>query len=626
MSDDATAPGASEPVMPATGAPPVAHARDTSEPAAPLAEGGTSSLADGEWHRLHPLTPLFRGGIVLIVVIGVIFANLRDRLIYWAVSIFAPHEAVDVEFDNGDPVGFAIDWTLANDLVLLVGAGVLVVLALVCGAFWLTWRQHQFRITDESVEVKKGILFRSHRRAPLDRVQGVNLTRPFPARLAGMAKLEVDGAGTDANVPLEYLGTRRAEKIRSDILRLASGVRAAREAARTGQPVPQRDSVTGRVQATVSAGVQELIGGVDTQDVAPESAVKLPVGRVIGSQVLEAVWWIALFLIAVGVFIVAMLPNALRNEDGDGFVILGFASLFSFVPMLFAVFAILWAQVSKSMRYSIAPTSGGVRVTYGLLTTVTQTIPPGRIHALEISQPILWRPFGWWKIKVNRVSGQSQAQQNSGNQFTQMLPVGTREDVERVLQLCLPFLPDEDLPFVIDHGMYGPRDDAPDAYRTMARRGRWRRPFSYKRHGFAVTGYGLLLRRGAIWRKQAIFPLARMQGVSIAQGPIDRAQRIAWAQAHAVPGPISGQVVGLERDDALLLLEQAQRGAVAAAAADRAHRWGAAEGLSGSPVIETDPTATGDGDEIVSEGDRPHADDAHPLPGTAPSSPGAGSA
>ncbi|WP_136053956.1 PH domain-containing protein, partial [Microbacterium sp. K24] len=96
---------------------------------------------------------------------------------------------------------------------------------------WFLWRFHQFRITGDHVEVRKGIVFRSHRRAPLDRVQGVNLTRPFPARIIGLAKLEVVGAGNDANVDLEYLATSRAESVRSDILRLASGARAARQAA-----------------------------------------------------------------------------------------------------------------------------------------------------------------------------------------------------------------------------------------------------------------------------------------------------------------------------------------------------------------------------------------------------------
>ncbi|MGO1840169.1 MAG: hypothetical protein ACTH0E_11710, partial [Candidatus Microbacterium stercoravium] len=66
-----------------------------------LLDGGSSNLADGEWHRLHPLTPLFKGGLVFIIVLGIVFANLRDRLIYLAVRLFAPHEmSSEIEIDS----------------------------------------------------------------------------------------------------------------------------------------------------------------------------------------------------------------------------------------------------------------------------------------------------------------------------------------------------------------------------------------------------------------------------------------------------------------------------------------------------------------------------------------------
>ncbi|MGO1957359.1 PH domain-containing protein [Microbacterium sp.] len=598
--------------------------------AAPLSGGGSSSLADGRWHRLHPLTPLFRGGLALVIIVGIVLANLRERIIYWFISIFDREHAIDIDYEDGDPVGQAIDWTVANNLILLVLLGVLAFVALLCGLFWLSWRKHEFRITGEHVEVRRGVVFRTQRRAPLDRVQGVNLTRPFIARIAGMAKLEVDGAGTDANVPLEYLGTKRAEEVRADILRLASGVRAARAQAREAAANGEQAGVRQVVASTVSEGVQGLIDGVDTQDVAPESLVRIPTGRVIGAQALELLWGLGIALVAYGIFFGIMAPFVFSNDDGpgEGFMVLGITTLVTFVPGLIALGAVLWTKVSQSLRYSIAETQNGVRITYGLTTTTTQTIPPGRIHALEVSQPILWRPFGWWKIKINRMSGKSQSQQQSGQsqQSAQVLPVGTRADVERVLRVCLPYLPVADLPLMVDNGMYWPAPDAADPYRTMAKRGWWRRPFSFKRHGFAVTGYGLFLRRGTIWRKQAVFPLARLQGVSIAQGPIDRMQRVAWAQAHAVAGAVSGQIVGLDRDDATDLLDQVRRAAVVAAANDQTHRWGTAEPAPGTvsalpPMMAAAP-AVGGAPGMPAAPSRPASDAGSEYPG--PPAPGAG--
>ncbi|MFB7251345.1 PH domain-containing protein [Microbacterium sp. NPDC056234] len=532
---------------------------------------GEDTLADGEWHRLHPLTPLFKGGLVLIVVAGIVISNFRDRFIYWLVNLFAPPGELEddaVDYAQADP----IDWILTNNLILVALLVTLGLVLVLCAAFWLVWRFQEFRITDDHVEVRKGIIFRSHRRAPLDRVQGVNLTRPFPARLIGMAKLEVVGAGTDANVPLEYLSTPKAEAVRADILRLASGARAAREAARTGQPAPAA-SRRQQVAGTVSHGINDLIDGVDLADVAPESVVKIPTGRLVGSQLLSGVLWLVFFGVLFAIMMAFVVPVVLADEgDGAGFAILGI-SLGTGIPLVIATVAITWAQISKSLRYSIAPTPDGVRITYGLFTTVTETIPPGRIFAVEVTQSLLWRPFGWWTIKINRMSGKSAAQQQSGSaqQFSIVLPVGKRADVERVLGLILPDLPASDVPLVWEHGILGPQQD--DPYVRMQPRGWWRRPVSWKRHGLALTDFGLILRRGVMWRKLAVFPLARMQGASVSQGPIDRAQRVAWMKAHSVTGPILGEIVGIDSAQLMAVFDDMARRTSASVGRDRGHRW-----------------------------------------------------
>ncbi|MBE7956426.1 PH domain-containing protein [Microbacterium oxydans] len=576
----------------------------THSPQASAGEAPTT-LANGEWHRMHPLTPLFKGGLALIIIGGIVIANMRDRLISWAVALFAPEEAHYGDYAGADPV----DWVLSNNLILVALLSVLGLVIVLILIFWFIWRFQQFRITGDHVEVRKGIIFRSHRRAPLDRVQGVNLTRPFPARIIGLAKLEVVGAGNDANVELEYLATPRAESVRADILRLASGARAARDAAlnpaaaaaAAAAPASARAQLVG----SMNAGVNGLIAGVDLADVVPESVVKIPTGRLVGSQLISGLLWFvffgAIFAIAIGSALIGMLADG--NSDG-GFILLGLG-LGMGVPMIVAVVGITWAQISKSLRYSIAPTPDGVRITYGLLTTVTETLPPGRIFAVEVSQSLLWRPFGWWTIKINRMSGKSAAQQSSGSgqQFNVVLPVGKRADVERVLALVLPDVPAESIPALWEQGIVGPEGD--DTYRTMPRRARWRRPFSWKRHGYLVADFGLLLRRGNVWRKLAVFPLARLQGVSLSQGPIDRAQRVSGAQVHTVPGPITGYLSGLERADALALIDEVTAAAAEAASRDTTHRWSehaapqpvaappAPPAYTGPPPVAAPPAYTG---------------------------------
>ncbi|MFG6475420.1 PH domain-containing protein [Microbacterium sp. P06] len=516
-----------------------------SEASAPPAAEVRSPLSDGEWHRMHPLTPLLRGGLFLLVIAGIAIANLRERLVEWAIPAFAP------ELGDGEYAPDPFDYLVSRNLLvvaLLIVVGAVVVLMLL---FSLSWRFHTFRITDDDVEVRSGVLFRTHRRAPLDRVQGVNLVRPLVARLLGMAKLEVVGAGTDANVKLEYLSTTNAETIRSDILRLASGRRLGdgQAASRAGGTRAQQ------VASVVGAGITGLVDGDDQRDVEPASVVHIPTGRLIASRLLSGTTLMLLALIA------AIVVGAVV---GTPWV------LFSVIPAFLGFGAYYVRSVTRSLRYSIAPLPSGTRITFGLFTTVSETLPPGRVHAVEIRQSIFWRPFGWWSITVNRLSGRASSD-TTADQFTTVLPVGTRADVERVLRLLLPALPEEDWPFVFDQGILGPVEG--DPYATTPGRARLLRPLSWKRNGYLLTRDALFFRRGFIWRALGIFPLARMQSVGIAQGPVDRLLGVVNLTAHVVPGSVTATVGILERDDALRGFQDAAAGIVAASAGDRSHRW-----------------------------------------------------
>jgi uncharacterized membrane protein YdbT with pleckstrin-like domain len=522
-------------------------------PQVPPPELVRSPLSDGEWHRLHPLTPLLRGGLFLLVILGVVVANLRDRLVYLFLPGLAPDiPAEDIEDFEG--AGDPIDFVIANNLYLAAVLVVLGVLLVLIGVFYLSWRFHTFRITGDEVEVRSGILFRTQRRAPLDRVQGVNLTRPMVARLLGMAKLEVVGAGADANVKLEYLSTANAEAVRADILRLASGRRLAEAAARSAA-AGERPSRVAALSQTVSKGLTGLIEGDEAPVAVPESVVHIPVGRLIASHIVNmSTVFLAVALVAVIVGV----------SMGVTWLLL------AFVPALIGFGAYWVRSILRSLRYSIAPTPDGVRITFGLLTTVTEIVPPGRIHAVEITQPILWRPAGWWLIRINRMSGRSATDANN-DQFTTVLPVGTSADVERVLRLVLPSVPETEWPVIVHEGMF--RIKADDTFTTTPKRAWIIRPLSWRRTGFRLTEDVLLLRRGVIWRKLAVLPLARLQSLGLQQGPVDRLLRVASARGHVISGPVYAQLAAIDRDEALRLFEKVARGVTLAASGDRSHRW-----------------------------------------------------
>ena len=491
-------------------------------------------LADGEWHRLHPATPLLRGGIAFVAILGVIIVNLRDVVIE---IVFGGSE-----FDDDyNPVTYIFEHDYLGLIVLAIIGGLVLTIA----GFWLSWRMHTFRITDELVEVRSGILFRTHRRGRLDRIQGINIMRPFLARLVGAAKLEVNVAGQDANVSLAYLGSAAADELRREILLLASG---SRPDAATSNPGQASGSL-------VSDRVNELLAPeLDPSLAAPESVVKMHPGRLVGSLLLSMGTIIAIAaVVVVCVFAINL---------STGFIV------FAIIPGAIGIGSYFVSRITRSLRYSIASTPDGVRVGFGLLSTSNDTLPPGRIHAVQVSQPLLWRLTGWWEIKINRASTSS-TQGAAGQANTTILPVGTLSDVRKVLELVLPHMADE--VEMLERGLVSRGGD--DGFVNSPRRAAGVRWFSWRRNGFAQTSTSVLLRKGAIWRELVVVPKARIQSVALTRGALGRRMRLAKVQIHTVAGPVSAHIGALDQAEAVGFFESVAHEAVAASQSDRSHRW-----------------------------------------------------
>jgi putative membrane protein len=504
-----------------------------------------TDLTDGAWHRLHPASPLLKGGIALLAILGVVIANLRERLF----DLFVPH----FPQEEGDPV----DYVLSHGLIGWVLLAVAVLLVLLVAGFYASWRMHTFRITDEVVEVRSGILFRTNRKARLDRIQGINIVRPFFARLFGAAKLEINPAGQDANVQLSYLGSAAADDLRREILRLASGTRAA--------PAPSAAPAPG--EGFIERRVGELLAPeLDPDAAPPESIVKLDLGRLVGSLALSG----STFFIILGLAAIVT-TVAVTGE---------FLAVFWVIPGAIGFASYYVRRFTKSLRYRIAGTPDGIRVGFGLLSTSNETLPPGRIHSVQVSQPLLWRLPGWWEIKVNRAA-HSSTKGAGGEANTTILPVGDANDVRKVLELMLPELlaqagggAEETAKAIgaIESGLES-RGGPDDGFTNSPRRAAVLRWFSWRRNGFAITQGSLVLRKGAIWRQLVIVPQPRLQSVSLHQGPLRRMLRLASVHLHTVAGPISADLGAIDKDAAIRFFEDVARVAVSAAVSDTTHRW-----------------------------------------------------
>ncbi|MBN9611866.1 MAG: PH domain-containing protein, partial [Actinobacteria bacterium] len=262
-----------------------------------------STVEAGDWRRLHPLSPLLRGGLVTLVIGGILIANLRDRVINFFISLeFGEPGSGSGDYDGNSDI---VDLIVERGLFFVALIAALVVIALIVLFSWLSWRFHTFRITAEAVEARSGVIFRQHRRAPLERIQSVNLQRPLLARALGLAQLEVQTAGQGGKVGLAYLGYRDAQAVREQILRKAATAKHA-GAAGHGADVAGVEAPAVQAPSMIAAtGVAELdrrLGDFADSDVIGAdigtearhgTLVSVPPGRLIGSILLS--WEVIIF-------------------------------------------------------------------------------------------------------------------------------------------------------------------------------------------------------------------------------------------------------------------------------------------------------------------------------------------
>ncbi len=140
-----------------------------------------------------------------------------------------------------------------------------------------------------------------------------------------------------------------------------------------------------------------------------------------------------------------------------------------------------------------------------------------------------------------------------------------------VLALLLPDVATDEARATLEPGLLGSGDEGGFTISPSRARGiRW---FSRRRNGFALTSTAVLLRTGAIWRGLTIVPFARLQSVSVNQGPVLRSMRLAAVHAHTVAGPISPTLGALDVTDAMGFFDTVLEAAISSADTDRTHRW-----------------------------------------------------
>ncbi len=371
-------------------------------------------------------------------------------------------------------------------------------LALVGG--FISWLVTRWEISDGVLRVETGLLRRDSRRFPLSQIQAVDVVQTGLARVLGLAELHLRVAGGDSarGGRLACLRLPDAEQLRRDLLALAASAPVSASA----NPVADAGA------DAAAAGGERLLFRV--RPVRLPAAILL--SRAGGVAVLVAA--------ATGLTVV------LSGQT---------STIAPFLPVVLGVAVNLWRQLNGEYGTTVTAASDGIRLRSGLIQTTAETIRPGRIQAVRLIEPVIWRAFGWCRLEVD-VAGARQRRENQaeGQRLRAVIPVGSRAEADQMIAELLGTPPRPSL--------------RPPAA------ARWKAPLSYHFLGWNCDERYAAAARGRLRRQTTWVPLEKVQSVRWVEGPFQRRLGLATIHLDVAGKRVSARIEDRGSAEALAIL------------------------------------------------------------------------
>ncbi|WDZ88423.1 PH domain-containing protein [Nocardiopsis sp. HUAS JQ3] len=377
---------------------------DTTPAAMPGAEGPAASAeepvpAEGptdDWERLHPLSVW-----ASTVILGVV---LVPCVIVVAVALAVA----------GQPL-----WALLPIPAALAFMGLLAYFDV------LRLRTTRYRVTAERMETRSGIVSKSYRSIPRERVRSVDVAAPLYARIFGLCSVTVGtgekvGAGDD-QLQLLYVTARQGERLRRDLLRRgapAPEAGAGTEETPEGGPYEDGETELARLDrrwfayapattATLGVGLGAIAGllGLNAQtggvgwDWLSEQA-GLPSVEEMSSFVMGQI------LIVVPLMLLGLLVSG--------------------VVVLTAVAVETWWDYRLTRE-----ADGTVRLRRGLLTSVSLSVEGRRLNGVTLHEPYVLRLSGGADVRAV-ATGLAAADDQKTSARSRLSPAMPRERARRL--------------------------------------------------------------------------------------------------------------------------------------------------------------------------------------------------
>ncbi|MEO7982370.1 MAG: PH domain-containing protein, partial [Sporichthyaceae bacterium] len=222
------------------------------------------------------------------------------------------------------------------------------------------------------------------------------------------------------------------------------------------------------------------------------------------------------------------------------------------VPFVIAVVPVSVRSVITHFGFTVAESPDGLRLRHGLIETRAQTVPPGRVQAVRLTEPLLWRSKSWCRVEVDVAGYVGEGQDHA----SVLCPVAPRDEALRVLARVLP----------------GVDVDAV-ALAGVPAAARWLDPFAWRQLGVGADDRVLVTRRGRLTRVTDVVLHEKVQSVRLVQGPLQRRLGLASLHLDTTPGPVTAFAAHRDQHEGRALVDAEVERARLSRAAAGPDRW-----------------------------------------------------
>lgn len=290
---------------------------------------------------------------------------------------------------------------------------------------WIAWRHFRYRVGESDIRVERGLISRSARSVPFERIQDVSLEQQFVPRLFGMVQVKFEtGAGGKDELAIRYVTAEEADALRETVRARKSGevaVAAPGEAVSVPVEEPSRTLFAMDLRRLMTFGLFEfslvafaVIGGALQQ-----------FDFLLDFDIWDFDRWIEML---AG-------PGHWLQELGAVSQVVGVALAFTVLGLV-GLLTGLGRTVLRDYGFLLEDTPKGLRRRRGLLTRTDAVMPIHRVQALKVTTRILRRRFGWHALEVVSLAQDDK----SGRQV--VVPFAQMSEIAPVIRVAGFDLPD----------------------------------------------------------------------------------------------------------------------------------------------------------------------------------------